>query len=300
MSESIFTTQFKRKAWVTAGLLLLVAGTVPFAAGLVIITYLLPSTTGTSAGLVTALALVVGLLLPWVSYQRLALFGNGYLRRSVAQKWEQAGHSLPATTFVGFSPGSDLRMWEGETDQDVGFLELAAGALIYRGDSFSWSLRRENISSIDLKEEPGTPQRIVVHWHTPGQPGRAFTLASREVNTLSGAQQATRTLHGMLGQWYDAASSAGPVPTLGSPPTSLAGSIPVEKLPAGACLSILSVVVITVLMAWYMAQQFIDRGFYYHAVLWAGLIVVAAMIFISYFLSYLQAAEARASQPNTT
>jgi len=285
---------------VTAGLLLLAAGTVPFAAGLVIITYLLPAPAGTAAGLVTALALVVGLLLPWLSYQRLALFGNGYLRRSLAQKWEQAGPASPATTFVGFSPGSDLRMWEGETDRDVGFLELAEGALIYRGDSFSWSLRRESINSIELPEGRGTPQRIVVHWRMPGQPGRAFTLASREANTLSSAQQATRTLHGTLGQWHAAASSAGPIPTLGSPPTSLAGSIPVEKLPAGACLSILSVAVITVLMAWYMAQQFIDRGFYYHAILWAGLIVVAAMIFISYFLGYLQAAEARASQPDTT
>ncbi len=284
----------------TAGLLLLAAGTVPFAAGLVTLTYLLPSLTGISASLVTALALVVGLLLPWVSYQRLALFGNGYLRRSLAQKWEQASHSSPVTTFVGFSPGSDLHMWEGETDRDVGFLELAEGALIYRGDSFSWSLRRENINSIELLEGSGTPQRIVVNWRMPGQPGRAFTLASREATTLSGAQQATRTLHGALGQWHAAASSTGPVPALGSPPTSLAGSIPVEKLPAGACLSILSVVVITVLMAWYMAQQFIDRGFYYHAVLWAGLIVVGAMIFISYFLGYLQAAEARASQPNTT
>ncbi len=283
----------------TAGLLLLAAGTVPFAAGLVVITYLLPSTTGTSAGLVTALALVVGLLLPWVSYQRLALFGNGYLRRSLAQKWEQAGHSSPGTTFVGFSPGSNMCMWEGETDQDVGFLELAEAALIYRGDSFSWSLRRESIGSIELLNEPGAPQRIVVNWHMPGQPGRAFTLASREANTLSGAQQVTRTLHGTLGQWYAAASSAGPIPTLGSPPTSLTGSIPVEKLPAGACLSILSVAVIAVLMVWYAAQQFISYGFYYHAVLWSGLIIVAAMIFISYFLSYLQAAEAHTSRPNT-
>ncbi len=284
----------------TAGLLLLAAGTVPFAAGLVIITYLLPSPTGTSAGLATTLALVVGSLLPWVSYQRLALFGNGYLRSSVAQKWEEVGISAPAATFVGFSPGEELRVWEGETDQDVGYLELADGVLIYHGDSFSWSLRRENIGSIEPMDEPGAPQRIVVHWHKPGQSGRAFTLASREANTLRGAQQATRALYDALGQWYAAGSSAGVIPTLGSPPTTLAGSIPVEKLPTGACLSILSVVVITVLMAWYTAQQFIGRGFYYHAVLWAALIVVTAMIFISYFLSYLQAAEVRTSQPNMT
>ncbi len=282
-----------------AGLLLLAAGTVPFAAGLVIITYLLPNSTTTSAGLVTALSLVVGLLLPWVSYQRLALFGNGYLRRSLARKWEQAGHLPPATTFVGFSPGSDLRMWEGETDRDVGFLELAAGALIYRGDSFSWSLRRENINSIDLLEEPGAPPRIVVHWHIPGQPGRAFTLASREANTLGGMRDATQALYRTLTQWHAATPSADSVPPLGSPPTALAGSIPIEKLPAGACLSILSVAVITVLAVWYAAEQFIGQGFYYHAVLWSGLIVVAAMIFLSYFLSYLQAAEARTSSPNT-
>ncbi len=251
LSGSIFTTQFKRRAWITAGLLLLAAGTVPFAMGLVIISYLLPDPVGTIAGLVTALALIVGLLLPWVSYQRLALFGNGYLRRSLTQKWEQAGQAASATTFVGFSPGSNLRMWEGETDQDVGFLELADGALIYRGDSFSWSLRDENISSIELLEEAGVPERIIIHWHKPGQPGRAFTLASRETNTLSGMRHATRTFHRTLAQWHAAAGPAGPVPPLGSPPTTLNGSIPVEKLPAGACLSILSVMVITVLAVWY-------------------------------------------------
>jgi len=300
LSEAIFTTQFKRRARLTAGLLLLAAGTMPFAAGLVIITYLLHSTTGTAAGLVTTLSLVVGLLLPWASYQRLALIGNGYLRRSLAQQLEHPEQTATATEFVGFSPCEELRVWEGETDRDVGYLELADGALIYRGDSFSWSLRRENIGSIELTDAPGAPQRIVVHWHKPGQPGRAFTLASREANTLRGAQQATLGLYGALEQWYAAASSMEAIPTLGSPPTSLAGGISLEKLPAGACLSILSVVLITVLTIWYTAEQFIGRGFYYHAVLWTGLIMVASMIFISYFLSYLQAAEARTSQPNTT
>jgi len=284
---------------VIAGVLLLAAGTVPFAAGLVTITYLLSEPTGTAAGLITALALVVGLLLPWISYQRLALLGNSYLRRSLAQKYKEADLSAP-TTFVGFAPGSNIRTWEGETDQDIGFLELADGVLIYHGDSFSWSLRRESVDSIELLKEPGAPQRIVINWHIPGQPGRAFTLASREANTLSGAQQATVALYDALKRWHTAVSSANSVPALGSPPTTLAGSIPVDKLPAGTCLSILSVAVITILVVWYAAQQFIGRGLYYHAVLWSGLIVVATMLFISYFLGYLQTAEARTSQSNTT
>lgn len=103
-----------------------------------------------------------------------------------------------------------------------------------------------------------------------------------------------------LGSWHSDDSSADRVPALGLPPTSLGGSIPVEQLPAGGCLSVLSVAVIALLSVWYVVQQFVEQRLYCHAALWAGLIVVGAMISTSYFLSYLQAAEARQSQPDLT
>ena len=290
-----FTRQFKRKVRALAGLALLAAGTVPFAAGLIAITWLLPSATGLAAAVVSAAALALGIGLPWLVQNHLALLGNHELRQRLAEELTASGYPLEGRQFVGFSPGDSLRLWEGETDRDVGFLELSDVGLVYRGDAFAWSLRRESIDSLELLESPGTPQRVVVAWHTPGQPRRHFSLGSREARTLKESNRATVALFRRLEQWYGQPAAEGELPTLGWPPTSVAGSLPLEKLPAGSCLSVLAIVVMTVLAVWYAAQRSVSQGLYYHGILWAGLITVAAMILASYFLSYLQSSEARQS-----
>ncbi len=285
---------------VLAGAILFAAGTVPFAAALAVITYLLASATGLAAAVVTACAVGLGILLPLAIHNHLALLGNRTLYRKVAGKLTAQGHSLEGSAFIGFSPGEALRVWEGETDRDVGFLEITEAALVCRGDTFAWVLRREDIDGVELLEMPGAAQRVAVNWHTPGQPARTFTVGSREASTLRGANRATQALVEALEKWYAASGELGEVPTLGAPPTSVAGSLLLDKLPAGSCLSVLAISAMALLCVWYVAQQMTAAGFYYHAILWSGLIVVGAMLFASYFLSYLQAAEGRESSRRLT
>ena len=109
------------------------------------------------------------------------------------------------------------------------------------------------------------------------------------------ATRATRKLGNMLEEWYAQGPAQAEIPTLGQPPTTTTGSLPMDKLPAGSCLSMLSISAITLLFVWYIAQRAIAASLYCHAILWVGLITVGAMMFSSYFLSYLQAAEARES-----
>ncbi len=300
LAEEIFTAQFKRRIRLLAGLILFAAGTAPFAVGLLIITYLLPSATGPAAAAVTTIAFALGILLPLVSQDQLALLGNASLRRRVAEKVGTSDYPREGMEFVGFSPGDTLRVWEGETDRDVGFLELTGTALVCRGDSFAWRLHRESLDSLERLETPGAPRRIIIGWHTPGQPSRQFTLASREARTLKGSNHATIMLYRKLKQWSEQAPGDAEVPTLGSPPTSTKGSVQLEKVPAGSCLSVLSIALMTMLTVWYIAQRLILAGLYYHAILWSGLIAVGAMILASYFLSYLQATEARQSSRRST
>ena len=285
---------------VLAGAILFAASIAPFAVGLVIITYLLSSATGLAAAVVTACAVGLGILLPLAIHNHLALLGNRALRRNVTAKLTAPGHSPEGMAFIGFSPGESLRVWEGETDRDVGFLETAEAALVYQGDTFAWALRREDIDAVELLDMPGAPQRVAVSWHTPGQPPRTFTVGSREASTLRASNRATLALFEVLEKWYAESGELGEVPTLGPPPTSVAGSLPLEKLPAGSCLSVLAISAMSLLCVWYVAQQMTAAGFYCHAILWSGLIVVGAMLFASYFLSYLQAAEGRESSRRLT
>ena len=295
MAGSVFTAQFRHRNRVIAGLVLLAASSGPFLPGLAAITYLAPS--GPVAAGITLICFVLAGLLPWLVLDRLSLLGNDYLRRQLVAKLHNTGEDIEQVAwreFVGFSPGEELRNWDGETDRDVGLLSLEQGTLAYRGDEYSWVLRHELVDSIAAAPVSGGPQRVVINWHAPREPGRALTLGSREARTLRKANRATLELLHNLQQWKNAASvDAGEPPPLGLPPTDTSGSHPLDKPPIGSCASVLAVVIIVTLGIWYVAQRFISAGYYYHGILWAGLIAVSGAMFTVHFLSYLQSYEAR-------
>ena len=297
MAGSIFTARFRRHNRIIGGLVLTGAGVGPFVAGLIALTYVLPQPHGPVATGITIVCFLLAGLLPWRAIQFMSLGGNAYLRNRLAEKLPASGEDIAPGAekeFVGFSPGKDLLSWEGETDRDVGFLYQDEGALIYRGDEYCWTLRRQAIDSIKALSISGGPQRIVITWRATREPGRALTLASREARTLSGANQATHRLGRSLQEWKARASdSQGQPPALGLPPTDTAGGYPLERAPTGSCATLLSVGVIVTLSIWFIVQWLITAGYYYHGVLWAGLIAVGGAIFTAHFLAYLQTYEAR-------
>ncbi len=295
MTGSIFTARFRRHNRIIGGLVLTGAGVGPFVAGLIALTYVLPQPHGPVAIGITIVCFLLAGLLPWRAIQHMSLGGNAYLRDRLAEKLSASGEDITPGAekeFVGFSPGKDLLSWEGETDRDVGFLCEDEGALIYRGDEYCWTLRRQAIDSIKALSISGGPQRIVITWRATREPGRALTLASREARTLAGANQATQKLLHRLQEWKQRVSeSEEQSPILGLPPTDTAGGYPMEQAPKGSCATLVSVGVVVTLSIWLVAPQLITAGYYYHGILWAGLIAVGGAMFATHFLAYLQTYE---------
>lgn len=276
--------------------MLLLMASVPYAAAFLGMA-LVPGLESSAAGSALAgVAVLLSALLPWALHGRLTLLGNRQLEQALRQRLgpEAVGE------FVGFSAGAEIRSWEGETDQDLGFLALEGNSLVYWGDQYSWSLRQQSIDQIQLQSLAGdqpTPVgllRVTVYWHGPRDPGRALTLASREADTLAQANLATRELHAQLRRWWsEGAPEAELTPLLGAPPTDTRGGVLLDRPAPGSCLSALAVAMISFSLLWYLAGGLVHVGHYNRAVLWAGLILMLAIVFTAHFLTYLQVYQAR-------
>lgn len=307
-----FTVNFKQRLRVTAATVTMVAGAAPFVAGLLAMQTLGDQPTGLLPATVALVSFVLGGMLPWLTQNVLGLAGNAGLRQRLAQRL--VGEcSLEQAVFVGFSPGQDLRVWQGETDRDVGFLCVSEESLAYHGDEYAWGLPRDLIDHIDMTPPEGGVLRILVHWHVPREVSRTFSLECREAHSLSGARKATGRLYARLREWYkagdiqDATASGSEDRTasvtghgtpylneaLGLPPTDVTGGQAVDQPPSGSCASILSIGVIMLILIWRVAGAFFGYGRYYEGILWAGLISVLGALSMGYLLHYLQAWEAK-------
>ncbi len=122
------------------------------------------------AGLPRPLAFAAGTLAAFASVllvsDLLAARGLAGLRGALA-----ARPGVPAgAQFVGLSPGPGARVYEGFFDWDLGFLEIAPDALVYRGEEASFRLPRESVA--DVRRAPGPPgwipaPRVAIEWIDP-------------------------------------------------------------------------------------------------------------------------------------
>jgi hypothetical protein len=298
MAEPLFNARRRARQRNLAGLSLFLAGTLPFMLGLLALDaspFLEKSHWGT---LLSAALMSLAALLLWSLQGRVALLGNAELRRELRRRLGEDAEG----EFVGFSPGGQIRSWEGETDQDVGFLTVRGEALIFHGDRYAWSLPREGVDDVRLlilgeeTAHPLTPLRVAVYWHGHREPGRILTLASRSEDHLAAANQATRRLAEELLAWWRSGSPEPPAeapPWLGPPPTDLRGSFPVDQPAPGSCLSALALGVIAAALLWQTTWKLVGQQDYNRAVLWAGLILMGAIVFTSHFLAYLQVHHSR-------
>lgn len=290
-----FTPRFKQSVRVAAAAATMVSGAAPFVGGLLALQWLGDDARGALPALLALASFCLGAALPWLAQNLMGLAGNGALRRRLSAFLTQERHcDLSGACFVGFSPGEQLHIWQGETDRDIGFLTLAGGDLLYHGDDFSWHLPRDQIDHIDLTPVEAGLQRILIRWHVPREAGRSFSLESREARSISRARVATNGLYRRLKDWQrdEAASCVGEDPALGLPPTDMSGAQVIEEPPSGSCLSIAALGVIVVTAVWRVSQGFFACGQYYQGVLWAGLISVLGALSTGYLLHYLQAWEA--------
>lgn len=318
MSAQVYTRGFKRRVRLTAAVITMAAGIAPFVVALALLQSW-SSPPPYAMALLTAATFVAAGLAPWYSHGTLALLGNYGLRTRIARLAEEylvpdgsptpppasiEGKDAPAgrlhalgATFVGFSPGDKLRVWDGETDRDVGFLCIRNSALVYIGDEFRWSLPLERIDQIELAPAVTGIRRIIIRWHAPRGGPRAFSVVSREANTLDGMAIVTRRLYEALRDWLwsdqeDEGSSRSHV-HWGYPPTDTAGGWALDQPVSGCLLTVTGMAVIVVLTVWRVSWTLIQSGDYYAAILWAGLIAVVGAVFTGYLLSYLHSWDAQ-------
>jgi len=273
------------------------AGVAPFVVTLAILEYWI-SPPPYAIALLTVATFVAAGLAPWYSHGSLALLGNYALKQRVGRL---AGADIEATVeelgavFVGFSPGEEIRIWDGETDRDVGFLSILGDTLIYIGDEYKWSLPRAQIDQLSLGVPIAGVRRIIVRWHIPRGGPRTFSIVCREANTLQALSVVNTRLYRALRNWLwrDTPSPPGVSLKWGYPPPDTSAGWALDKPISGGCLSVMAIALIVVLTIWRVSGALLAGGDYYAAVLWAGLIAVLGAVFTGYLLNYLHYWEAR-------
>lgn len=252
------------------------AAVLPFALGLLVVQIAYPHESGPVPMLIAALALALSPLATWLVHDRLALAGNVTLRRALTEKLGRNESAMPTGVkpiFIGFSPGEQQFIWDGDTDRDIGFLAAWGDALVYRGDDFEWYLPRDRIDTIEPIQPVAGISRIRVRWHAPRERNRSFTIVSREATDLRGAREATHTLLQQLYAWVARPRQAdSEAPMLGMPPTDVTGGQSLEAVPKGSCVVTAAVMAATTVGAWQVGAPFVADEKYPHAILAAGFV----------------------------
>lgn len=302
--ERIFGADRRRRYNLLAGVASFLAATLPFALGFLVLRLFFPEDSGPVPTLIAIVALVAAPLSTWLVHNRVALAGNSGLRARLAAKLKERGEALPEgvqPVFVGFSPGEEQLLWDGDTDRDIGFLAAWGDALVYRGDEFDWFLPRDRIDTIEPMQPVAGLSRIRIRWHAPREGNRSFTLVSREATDLREAREATHVLIQQLYTWAarPPAAESDP-PRLGMPPSETRGGKPIEAAPGGSCAVMAAVTAATTVGAWQVGGPFVADEKYAHAILAAGCVFAVGFAAINAVMRLLMWAEEKDAAENAT
>jgi hypothetical protein len=138
----------------------------------------------------------------YVLFDRLGLFGNGWLRQRVQEKLTAFGDlpfavGSPAVRFVGLAYPVREGWLRAETDDDVGFLEITEEGLRYRGDALSFDVPAEALEEVSLDYRPPAFKRLRLRFRD-GEPFDSVCLDSRDHNRLFAAKRDNTALYRAL------------------------------------------------------------------------------------------------------
>jgi Zn-dependent protease with chaperone function len=165
---------------------------------------------------------LAGPVAAFVSYLMLANFaalsGLPELIVSLKDKLKKEGVEADAWggITVGFAPAASPRVYELNTNWDIGSLFIRSDRLCYCGEETKFALRRNEITAIVLG--PGLPglvtnRRIYIAWKDAGQErGGAFNLGSIEGSSLLELKRKTAQLEKILQNWRKASADGRPLP----------------------------------------------------------------------------------------
>jgi heat shock protein HtpX len=194
---------------------------------------------GGAAWMAYLAALLLAMAATALAAERLSVLGYQAIGDRLATRLEAEGLS-PAglgAAFAGFAPHGDIRLYEGHTVWDLGFVYLGADELVYAGDQVRFRIPRRDVLAIRPRRQTGfwlpVPDLRMDWRDTEGVAGatRQFRLRSA-AGSLLAVRRATRLLGRRLEGWL--AGDGGPeLPTalrdLPLPPRSEVTSQPLRE-----------------------------------------------------------------------
>src|SRR5262249_34837083 len=125
--------------------------------------------------------------------------------------------------FVGFAPDSSLKLYEGYTNWDFGFLFLEPDRLCYVGEQTRFALRRDQVTSLYLA--PGFPRWcsspvLYITWVDQERSG-TINLRTGDARSMRQMGRETQALEQTLQRWPGGDSSGTKSPA--ERPPALAG-----------------------------------------------------------------------------
>jgi hypothetical protein len=149
---------------------------------------------------------VSGGLALYKAVDHVALLGNARLRARLASRLNPPMEAI----FVGLCRPENNTVREKyftnrvETNDNVGFLEIGAEALVIKTEDGRIELPRASIRQVELERYVEYPSLrwIRIEVQEPGSAPKAILLSSREATTLNEERKATEALRAKLVEWF--------------------------------------------------------------------------------------------------
>jgi Zn-dependent protease with chaperone function len=160
--------------------------------------------------------LACGMLLFYLVYEWILLRSRAGVRRELADRLAAQGVGTPGE-FVGFTPSTDLRIYNGMYDLEWGFVAFESGWLVFRGDQGAFSVSCAAVTKLWLHPGPAnwTPKPMV-SFELAG--GRCFSMRPFDRAFGPSAAKAAARLFGAAAAWRGA--DPGQPPPLAATPLS--------------------------------------------------------------------------------
>lgn len=190
----VFSTQFKsRLAVKIAWIFILATATLP---AIVAFAAQSANLTGTALWLTYLFGIVLTLTVNMALANFLPLRGHPELERALRKKCAAEGRSPEdgSSLFVGLSPDSTPRLYEGNWAWDLGFLSLTPEHLSYWGEEVRFVLQRSQIIDVSLGPGPaGWFKNPSVYLSWCDELGRESAFNLRPMRTRSMREMAAKT-----------------------------------------------------------------------------------------------------------
>jgi hypothetical protein len=153
------------------------------------------------------------LVFGWLAVNFLGLSGNGSMKEELTARFDKEHpNDRREKWFVGFA----RPIFKSYLDphEDVGFLVLDAGRLLFLGESRRVELHRDQITSVGFRANIhswlGLGRWVTVEAVLDGKPGRLM-IEPRERKTLIGNRRLGTEIHRALLDWSQAPKGTAPV-----------------------------------------------------------------------------------------